>query len=326
MNDFEMVNQIHQCGSFSKAAEALYVSQSSLSMAIQRLEGELGVPLIDRHQRPIRLTEAGMEYLRYYHQIKPLETDMRAKIRDISELKGGTLSLGGTHYLLSFILPEAITSFAYRYPDITLRIVEAPSAAFNNLLLDCKIDLCLKCDIKDTRIQSLSHAFFDELFLAVPKTLVEENNFTSNWLTADDISAGQIVPSQHYFHIDDFEKISFLQLRSGNNLYARSEKIFETLGIKPKRIIQFEQFATAYSLAAAGLGCTLTSSRIIQKQASESLVYYCLPSPLMIRDFHFATRKNAYVSNSVRAFCELFTKIEGKHNQTYLPSYGNSQS
>lgn len=307
-----MVDAICRYGSFSRAAEELFIGQSSLSMAIQRIEGELGTPLFDRRQHPVRLTAAGEEYMRFYHRVRPLENDMMAKIKDLTELKTGTITLGGTHYLLSYILPETIVRFTQQYPGINLRIVEAQSGKFKEKLMNCEIDFCLKCDATDPKLQTLCHAFFDKLFLAVPKAMVEEKGLCDNWLTGEEIRAGKDTGYQHTFRVEDISKLTFLQLSPGNNLFRRSEEIFEQLGTRPEKVILFEQFVTAYNLAEKGLGCTLASSRLIAGQDHPNLVYYSLPSPLMIRDFHFTMRKDAYVSNAIRAFCALFAEIERK--------------
>lgn len=312
VKDFEMVNAICQYGSFSRAAEELYIGQSSLSMAIQRIEAELGMPIFDRRQHPARLTAAGEEYMRFYQQVKPLQNNMMAKIRDLAELKTGTVTLGGTHYLLSYVLPETIVRFVQMYPGIDLRIVEAQSGKFKEKLINCEIDFCLKCDATDPKLQTISHAFFDKLFLAVPKDLVAEKNLSDNWLSGEDIRNGKDMDGQHDFLIEDIPKLTFLQLAPGNNLYRRSEEIFAQLGRRPNKVILFQQFVTAYNLAESGLGCTLVSSRLIARQSHPNLVYYSLPSPLMIRDFHFTTRKNAYISNATRAFCALFADMEEK--------------
>lgn len=306
MKDMDLVYAINQHGSFSKAAEELYIGQSSLSMAIQRIEKELGMPLFDRRRHPIQLTEAGAEYIRYYQKVKPAELDMLARIRDMSELRAGSFSLGGTHYLLSYVLPETICRFSRLYPGVDLKISEAQAGDFKEMLLDCKIDLCLKCDLDDPFIQSISHAFFDELFLAVPKDFAEQNDLQENWLTSDEICSGEYSLYEHFFRTDDFSKIVFLQLTPGNNLYKRSEMIFSQLERRPKQVVYMNQFVTAYNLAATGLGCTLTSSRLIMRLKRTELVYYGLPSPLMMRDFHFVARKDAYISKAMRAFCKLF--------------------
>lgn len=312
MKNMELVYAIYRYGSFSRAAEELYISQSSLSIAIHAIETELGAPLFDRRQHPIQLTAAGEEFLRYYRAAKPLKEDMMARIQDIVELRGGSFALGGTHYLLSYILPGAIVEFSSRYPQVELRLVESQSEQFKDLLFSCDIDLCLMCDATDQKLQTIGHAFFDRLYLAVPRRQVTELALAENALTAADILRGDAPPEEHWFRPADLEKMVFLQLTPGNNLCSRSERIFEELGARPGKVIRFNQFVTAYNLAGSGLGCTLASSRLIAQIDHPELVYYTLPSPLMVRDFHFTTRKDAYLSHSIRAFCELFRQCEAE--------------
>ena len=308
MKDMDMVYAIYQYGSFSKAAEELFIGQSSLSMAIARIENELGMPLFDRKHHPIQLTEAGKAYIRYYRKVKPEEENMLSYIRDMSELKAGTLTLGGTHYLLSYIMQDSICRFSQQYTQVNLNIVEAQSSQFRNLLMDCKIDLCLLCNVDDPGLQSIGHAFYDELFLAVPGGFVESMQLPNHYLTAEEIRAGNFAAYDHYFETSHIEKLPFLQLTPGNNLHTRSEQIFQQIEHRPAKILSVQQFVTAYNLADAGLGCTLTSAHMIKGMNKKNLVYYTLPSSLMKRDFHFVTRKDAYISKAIRAFCALFAE------------------
>ena len=310
MKDMDMVYAIYQYGSFSRAAEELFIGQSSLSMAIQRIENELGMPLFDRKHHPIQLTAAGKAYIQYYHKVKPAEENMLAYLRDLNDPKTGTFTIGGTHYLLSYIMQDAVCRFAKLYPGIDLRILEAQSSVFRDLLVDCKIDLCLMCQVDDPGLQSIGHAFYDDLFLAVPKAFVEEYQLPDNYLTAEDICSGHFAAYSHYFQTEYMERLTFLQLTPGNNLHARSEMIFQQLEHRPAKIIPIQQFATAYHLASAGLGCTLTSSHLIQGMKKDHLAFYTLPSSLMRRDFHFVTRKDAYVSKAVQEFCKLLSEQE----------------
>lgn len=312
MKDMELVYAIYRNGSFSKAAEELYISQSSLSMAIQRIEREIGVPLFDRQQHPVKLTQAGHELIRFYQDVKPRKTDMLARIQDLTELRSGSISVGGTHYLLSYVLPRTIVSFTAQYPNMALNLIEAPSNRFNDMLVNCDIDLCIKCDLDSPKLQSIGHAFFDKLFLAVPSEQVKLLNLSFNALNREQIIKGDYHPFDHYFRIEDFPKLTFLQLSPGNSLYKRSEDIFEHFQIRPGKVIRFNQFVTTYILAGNGLGCTLASSRLITQNNQPRLVYYELPTPLIIRDFHFTVRKDAYISRGIQTFCNLFTQLESE--------------
>lgn len=308
MKDMDMVYAIYQYGSFSKAADELFIGQSSLSMAIQRIENELGMPLFNRKHHPIQLTEAGKAYIRYYRKVKPEEENMLSYLRDLTELRAGTFTLGGTHYLLSYILQDSISRFAQKYTKVDLNIVEAQSSQFRELLMDCKIDLCLMCYVGDSGLQSIGHAFYDELFLAVPKGFVEGMQLPNNYLTSDVICAEDYATYNHYFETSHIEKLPFLQLAPGNNLHTRSEMIFQQIEHRPAKILSVQQFVTAYNLADTGLGCTLTSAHMIKGMGKKNLVYYTLPSSLMKRDFHFVTRKDAYISKAIQAFCALFSE------------------
>lgn len=317
MKNMELVYAVYQFGSFSRAAEELYISQSSLSTAIQNIEAELGAPLFDRRQHPVRLTAAGEEFLRYYLAAKPLKEDLFARIRDLSSLQGGSFGLGGTHYLLSYILPQTIVEFSQRYPKVEMRIVESESEQFKDLLFSCDIDLCMMCDANDQKLHTIGHAFFDRLYLAVPRRQVAELGLADCALTSAQVveedrrlPGGQGQTPGPFFRTEDLKKMTFLQLTPGNNLCGRSERIFQSMGASPGKIIRFNQFVTAYNLAGCGLGCTLASSRLIAQIDHPNLVYYALPSPLMVREFQFTTRRDAYVSRAVQAFCDLFAAGE----------------
>ena len=315
MKDMELVYAIYRYGSFSKAADELFISQYSLSMAIQRIETEIGVPLFDRRQHPVKLTQAGQELIRYYQEIKPRKTDMLARIQDLAELRSGSLAVGGTHSLLSYVLPQTIVSFSTQYPGVTLNLIEAPSNRFTDMLLNCDIDLCIKCDLDSPKLQSIGHAFFDKLFLAVPAEQVKPLNLSPNALTREQIITGNYNAFDHYFRIEDFAKLTFLQLSPGNNLYKRSEDIFEHFQIRPGKVIRFNQFVTTYVLAGNGLGCTLASSRLITQNNQPRLVYYELPTTLIIRDFHFTVRRDAYISKGIQAFCSIYSQLENEETE-----------
>lgn len=61
--DFQYIYQVYLDGSFSKAAEHLYLTQPALSIAIQKIENSIGMPLFDRSRRPLQLTAAGEAYI-----------------------------------------------------------------------------------------------------------------------------------------------------------------------------------------------------------------------------------------------------------------------
>ena len=107
----QYIYQVYQSGSFSKAAQALYLTQPALSIAIQKVEAEIGMPPFIRDKKPLELTDAGKVYIEKVKQIMHLESELSKELSDLSSLNIGSLVLGGTHYLNSYILPPVLTTF-----------------------------------------------------------------------------------------------------------------------------------------------------------------------------------------------------------------------
>ena len=109
--------------SFTRAAEALYVSQPTLSQQIKQLEEALGVQLLDRSGRTVQLTDAGQVYLRHARRaLAELEAGKQA-VSEVEDLSRGLLRLGMTpvtEYLTTSLLEE----FGARYPGIMVNAME----------------------------------------------------------------------------------------------------------------------------------------------------------------------------------------------------------
>ena len=115
---------IFEEGSFSKAAERLYVSQPSLSASVKRIEERIGLPLFDRSTTPVSLTEAGREYIHCAMQIKEKEQDFERYLSDCANTVRGSVRIGGSSLFSSFMLPFMISQFNSIYPDVTFEIIE----------------------------------------------------------------------------------------------------------------------------------------------------------------------------------------------------------
>lgn len=102
--NMKYVYEVYKHGSFSKAAESLFITQPALSISIQRVENSIGMPLFDRSKKPLTLTEAGSLYIRKYQQIEHLEQELTQQLNDLSELNTGSLRIGGSHYFNSYVV------------------------------------------------------------------------------------------------------------------------------------------------------------------------------------------------------------------------------
>lgn len=126
---------------FTRAAERVHVTQSTLSHQIRQLEDELGKPLFERSGKRVMLTEAGDQFLHYAQRaLQEIDQGLGALRQNTLELTGH-LRIGSTHtFNLSFI-PDCIASFQQRYPGIRISVEELAADTIVQRLHDRQLDI-----------------------------------------------------------------------------------------------------------------------------------------------------------------------------------------
>ncbi len=127
---------------FTAAAEALNISQSTLSQQIKQLEIELDTPLFNRIGKRITLTEAGALFYSYALQTVNKANSGLTLLKDLGELKTGDLSIGVT-YGLRHLLTPALIAFLSDYPGVTVKVSFGTSEELHDKLIGLHLDLVL---------------------------------------------------------------------------------------------------------------------------------------------------------------------------------------
>ena len=292
-------------GSFSKAAEKLFITQPALSIAIKKIEDEIGMPLFDRKKKPLKLTDAGEIYIDAIKKMQITEMESRQKINDIKNLNTGLIRLGGTNYLNSYILPAILMKFTKRYPNISLQIYERSSFELISMLSSQEIDLTFSCDPQAIKDFPCYEIFDDHILFAVPDSAPFNREHEDKALTAADIiNRKHLEPDCRKITIEEVSEEEIILLRKGNNLQERVLEMYKKTGLKAKVKFDLNQLVTAYHMAEAGLGATFTSDRVVTNENS-SLKFYALADPLAKRTFNLLLPKNTYTPIAVQRFIEL---------------------
>lgn len=111
---------VAESGSFSIAAEHLFITQPAISKRVAALEADLGVPLFDRLGRGIQLTEAGEKFLSSARRILNDLAVSREEVHSLSANVGGRLRLATSHHVGIHRLPPVLKSFTQVHPDVEL--------------------------------------------------------------------------------------------------------------------------------------------------------------------------------------------------------------
>lgn len=128
-------------GSFTHAAEELHISQPTLSQQIKQMERTLGVQLLDRTGRTVRLTDAGAVYTDHArHALRNLAAAERA-VHDVQDLSRGHLRLGVTPTFTAYLIGPLTAELHTRHPGIGVTLVEMPQDRIEAALLADELDL-----------------------------------------------------------------------------------------------------------------------------------------------------------------------------------------
>lgn len=137
--------QVAELNNFTKAAEKLGYSQSTVSFQIRQLEEELNAQLFERINRTVLLTERGREVLKYAHQISKLAEDMSETVGPGHPVCGH-VRLAMADSLCSWLMEEKFEVFHRRYPGISLKIITAETEEMFRLLNHNEVDLVCTLD------------------------------------------------------------------------------------------------------------------------------------------------------------------------------------
>ena len=128
---------------FSKAAERVFRTQPAISIAIRRLEEEIGTPLFERSPKAPVLTEAGELFYDYARRILALRDQALGVVEDLQALKRGRVRIGANESTSLYLLPHLILDYRAKFPQIMVEISRHASERLPREVLDRNVDFAL---------------------------------------------------------------------------------------------------------------------------------------------------------------------------------------
>lgn len=229
---------VAQEGSFSRAAEQLYLTQPAVSQHIQTLETNLGVQLFTRGRRGIKLTPSGKILTDYTHCLLRLAEETREAVTRVDELDvPQQVNIGASPGIGIYLLPNWIKSFHYRYPSlsVTMKTAVTPLVVEAIRCGDIKIGI-IEGELTDDQVPSAP--LWDEEIVIVVSTAHPWHS--KQTLTINEL-AGQF----------------FVVREKGSLTRAWEEQVLKERGISAQIIAEFDSPAAIKQAVASGLGTAL---------------------------------------------------------------------
>ncbi len=299
---------IWQEGSFSKAAQSLFISQPSLSASVKRIEDKIQMPIFNRSTNPVTLTEAGKEYVRYALKIQEKEKDFERYIYDTTNLLTGTVRIGGSSLFSSFMLPSMISQFNKKHPYIKFEVFEDSTKNLIEKLSMGTLDIMIDNAVIDN--PSITSIIYTReiLLLAVPVSLEINEKLKKFRLSAKDIKDGKHLKDEVCINVSEFGDSPFILLNLENDTGRRAHSIFKKHEITPKTVFLFDQQITAYNTAAMGMGITFVGDTLVKNMQTENRLYfYRIFDDEIRRNIYFSKKTNHYLSYACNKFIDFFS-------------------
>ncbi|MBI1356653.1 MAG: LysR family transcriptional regulator [Acidobacteria bacterium] len=148
----ETFRTIAEEGSFSRAGQKLLRTQPAVSLALKRLEGELGVTLIDRTTKSLSLTDAGRLTLEYCERYDGLDRELRTALAELQDLQAGRLSIGANESTALYLLGPVV-EYRRRHPRVHIEIRRSLSSGIPEELLRGRLEMgAISYDPGDERL------------------------------------------------------------------------------------------------------------------------------------------------------------------------------
>ncbi len=278
--------------SFTKAAARCHVSQPSLSQQIQKLELDLGVQLLDRLGRRIKLTDAGdVLYERAAAALDAID-DAKTCVQTSLDWQKGAITVGAIHTIAPYLLPEVVRRLTKRFPQAQVTVEEQLT---EQLLANClagELDVGLVAlPIAEQRVRAES-LFTEKLVAALPANspLAKKKR-----LTLDDVTG------QPFVLLDDMHCLGrqTLQLCADHNC-------------APAVSCRTAQLLTVQELVALGQGVSLVPEMAANRNRDKRCVYRTLDGPPVEREIGMIWRPRYRPRRLVEAVLGLLREFGNK--------------
>lgn len=285
-------------GSFSRAAERLHRTQPAVSIAVRKLEEDLGQPVVVRGSRELKLTDAGRVLVDSAERMLNLRAELLRSIDDLKYLRRGQLTLGANESSVHAVLP-ALARYRRRFPDVPIAVHRTFSRDVPRHVLNYRLDLGIISFVTQEPNLTSVEFFRDELVLVVyPKHPMAQRKQVDITELGKDTFIAHIVESPYRWQV--------IQLFAGHGTPLRRDIELPTID-SIKRFVQME------------MGVAIVPRMCVRLELERgALISLNVPQLRISRNLYLIHRNDHQLPQAARAFIELLEE-KGADGDTAAP-------
>ena len=264
--------------SFTKAAEALHMTQPAVTFQVRQLEEYFNTRLFDRTHNRVNLTPAGERVAEFAERIFDLYAEMENSVRDLTGEISGALTIGASTTIAEYMLPALLGEFKHRYPDINLR---------------------LKVSNSEGIVSMVEHNVID---LGVVEAPVSNKNLIVEVCHDDQLVV--VAPPEHELckrggkvKAADITRYSFISREEGSGTREVIMQYLQEQKINPADMdftLELGSPEAIKGAVEAGMGITIISRSIIEKELRLNTLCELELDPPLSRPFSFVRQRQKF--------------------------------
>ncbi len=286
----QIFHSVVKLGSFTKAAQSLHIAQPAVSIAIQKLERELEVVLLNRADKKVGLTSEGARLFAHAEKILQQFEQAIQEVQELNCLQGGQVRLATPAMLGSYYFPEKIAEFRALYPDIDIQISGEGTQRAQQMILNGDIDMAV------ITMEDLPES------LEAHRLVKKEEVVACVW-------PGHPFAGRKDLSFGEFAEESLIVYREGYYLRELIGKLSREIGVEPRMAVETNLLRLMISQVQQQQGIGFCLRRVVE--AESKVVGISFSEPLYL-DMAIAWKRNHYLSKANRRFVEyLLEESEG---------------
>lgn len=276
---FQMASRLKN---ITRAAERLRVSQPNITVAIKKLEAELGIQLFDRSQKQLSLTPEGAVFLSRIELALRNIQDAVLEVNDYKQLQKGTIKIGIPSMIGAYLFPKIFSSFQRRYSHLDIFLYEEGSMAIREQLERDELDFGIVIITGASPNLQLLPMSNNQLMACIPPN--------------HELSTNSAIS------ITDLENTNLIMLKEGSYLRHLVFQKLKSANLTPNIVLESNQIETVKGLVASDVGIAFLLDFIVQD--APAIKVLPLAEPIFV-DVGLAWKKDRYISKAAQSFIDF---------------------
>lgn len=280
---FQMASRLRN---ITRAAERLRVSQPNITVAIKKLEAELGIQLFDRSQKQLSLTPEGAVFLNRVELALRNIQDAVLEVNDYKQLQKGTIKIGIPPMMGAYLFPKIFSSFQRRYSHLDIFMHEEGSMSIREQLERDELDFGIIIISGASNHLQLLPMSKNQVVCCVPENspLAQKKSIS----------------------LQDVADTNIVMTKEGSFLRQTILSKMKTENITPNIVLESNQIITLKGLVASGVGVAFLLDMVVEETPGVKPIP--LADPIYV-DVGLAWKNDRYISKAAQSFIDFCKDI-----------------